>query len=199
MKKLGVVLLCLLTACNSQESRDKKIVEAIFENASKGLDNSKMQKVDSVNLIRIDSLTEKSKIMLELDRTNRILGYQTDWVTHLVESIKSNDESISFNKKYGIDNAFNEKWDKEYNEDLKEKQNEITRLTKSRDSLEAISRKANGSDFIGFRVESNIFYRTMHDIDTVSLYFFIDKDYKIEDTSNTFRKYINFVGGLEKK
>lgn len=184
-------MLCFVIAsCNSIDSRDKKIQSAILENVSKGLDKNAMQRIDSVVITRVDSLTMKAKLFIILNNWEKILNSKVEYSDHLIKNIEEYTESMKRYDGLFSNDTFYQSSIRKYQEYLKENKEETIKWEHSIDSLRKIYVLANGVDHWGYQAIANVYYNIENKVDTFEYGVYINKYYKLDDTANQLREYL---------
>ncbi|HYD19968.1 MAG TPA: hypothetical protein VEB40_00730 [Flavipsychrobacter sp.] len=180
MKKvLYPIALLFFFSCNSIENRDKKIINAITELESKDLDKNKLEKVEQVTLLSVDTLTQKAVIYLALESAKTSLEITKQGVdSNLIVSQK---EHLEFMRKMGDTPSEIEKQEQfiqEQRDYLAERLKRIDQMSKKYDSLSAEHEKANGEENNILRVQASVVYQYQGQKDSMKRHYLFNMDLK---------------------
>lgn len=195
-KHISLIISIVLLSCNSITDRDSKIKDVLLLQLSKRLDKNKMEAIDSLSIVRVDSLTEKGKLFIQVkDLEQRLISYKNEYNYDSITVIQ-NIEHRNFYKRLGLKE---DEWNREqYGKDslsLIKSSNMLNSLQKTFDSLNQLYTKANGTDFLCFRVIAKVYYRSFEKSDTMETVRHISKDFVLEDTMSLgdyFRSWEEF-------
>lgn len=189
MRKSFVFIALLIISCNSIERRDEKLLATIYDYMSENLDKNKVQKINNVTILQVDSLTEKGKLYLYTQFLKETISQYEKFLKSDSDSYKRNVEAV--NKYKGIiSTEYEEKWAKEALESI---QKDITILNKWKnkfDSVNVVYNSSDGEKFKWYKVEYKIAYTDSDIKDTITNDIYIDKDYMVMKGTRNISEYI---------
>lgn len=184
MKYLSFLLLsCVLVACNVEKSRDEQLKELLLANVRKGLSADALQKVDSITLVRVDSFTERGKMSLHIEETEKRLEGSRRARSFMADQLN----------KYGT----REYWraNSRNNGDVKQGwdidssafailQEEIMTDSLALDSLRRKYERAPVNQFAGCYIVATVYFTFKHVSDTATIDHYLYNNDDMQDTHN---------------
>lgn len=184
-----ILALLILVACNTAENRDGRIKKAIWNQVTKGLDKNKLQQVDSVQLTRVDSMTEKAyiyQLILDKQKLKEIIAFSRKSDSELITELQ---RSIALAKIYHTKTNWQDTEIARISKDITQNDSYLKVYTHQLDSLEKLEARADGRTFKYFYTESRIFYSINHVKDTIEATSLVKSDFTISDTTNPILTY----------
>ena len=170
--------------CSETESLNRHLEDTILQHVSSVLDKNKLERVDCVRIMRIDSLTERSMLFVYMDDAKDFTEECERNVEYYRNRSKSHLENIVFNNRYGLDNSFDTKWRLKDSLSAVEYEQLSEEWKQRTDSFRRELNVADGVKHWGYKVTANVFYAIEGNVDTIKYVNIIDKAFNVADTSN---------------
>ncbi len=170
----SVFIVSVLFSCKNEKKNNdvEKIKQLIGASFSTSLDKNKLEKIDSVEVIRIDSLTEKSLTWVYIDMMEAKVKDAAEWIS-------SYERTVEYEKEGTMTTSHDQK---EIDaRELRSYRESIVAYTKLCDSLKASYPRANGTEFYGWKVDAKIYYQKGGASKIFNAHCFVDRNDKVKN------------------